>query len=89
MGPLGWWHLSSQVTVPCDEALLSSGWRTSACPWGVPNEFLISLCLCEQLMFSLLNCSYLNPYKFSHTHLPSDFLPYLVVKGVSKQLGSA
>lgn len=88
LGHLGWWHLSSQVTVMCYGVLLSCGWRTSAYPWGMLKEFLISLCLCQQLLFSPLNCSHLNPHKFSHTY-PSDFLPHLAVKGVSEQLGSA
>lgn len=71
----------------CDGALISWGWRTPAYPWGVLNEFLILLCLCEQFMFSLLNCSYLNPHKFSQIY-PSDFLLHPAAMGVSKHLGS-
>jgi len=34
--------------------------RTPACRWEVVNEFLILLCLHEQLLLYLLNCLYLS-----------------------------
>lgn len=40
------------------------GW-TLASPWEVVNEFIILLCLCVQLLVSLLNCPWLKLQIFS------------------------
>lgn len=39
------------------------GW-TPACPWEAVNWFLVLLCLCKWLLFSLFNSFYLNPWAF-------------------------
>lgn len=57
---------------------------TSACQWKAVNYFLFFLFLHAQLLFSLLNCCYLDPQIF----LPSFyFLSILWERGVSLGLG--
>jgi len=63
------WHLSSQVAVRGDGALLSWGWLNTGLQQEVVNGFLVSLCLCVQILLCLLNCLYLNPPVFA-------FLPF-------------
>ena len=87
-GLLKWWHLSSQVAVLRDGALLSRGWfSTRPCWWEVLNEFLTSLCLPGQLLLCLLNWFYLSLWVF--LLLPFGFSPQSHCGGVSVQLCGA
>lgn len=70
-----WWLFFFQVSVTCDRALLSWGWRTTAmaqgkCEWIGKWQMSSLVCLCAQLLLSLLNCLYPNPRVLSLLPFP-------------------
>lgn len=62
-GHLEWWHLSSQVTLMHDRALLSQRWLKNCLLMG-RSELISYFTLCVQLLIHLLNCRYISPLVF-------------------------